>query len=96
VTARYAASDGYVAYRWRRLESGVEIHVTGSGERIHLRVPLPEHVTVPSLVMLNAVPQDYAIEDANGSRYVVFDLTAPFGKVQVLWATGSLQPIRLG
>jgi hypothetical protein len=50
VTARYAASDGYVAYRWRRLESGVEIHVTGSGERIHLRVPLPEHVTVPSLV----------------------------------------------
>jgi hypothetical protein len=96
VTARYAASDGYVAYRWRRLESGVEIHVTGSGERIHLRVPLPEHVTVPSLVMLNAMPQDYAIEDANGSRYVVVDLTAPFGNVQVLWATGSLQPIRLG
>jgi hypothetical protein len=96
VTARYAASDGYVAYRWRRMESGVEIHVTGSGERIHLRVPLPEHVTVPSLVMLNAMPQDYAIEDANGSRYVVVDLTAPFGNVQVLWATGSLQPIRLG
>jgi hypothetical protein len=46
--------------------------------------------------MLNAMPQDYAIEDANGSRYVVVDLTAPFGNVQVLWATGSLQPIRLG
>ena len=38
----------------------------------------------------------YAIEDANGSRYVVFDLTAPFGNVQVLWATGSLHPVRFG
>ncbi|MGQ9549159.1 MAG: hypothetical protein ACUVSY_09760 [Roseiflexus sp.] len=96
VTARYAASDGYVAYRWRRLESGVEIHVTGSGEHIHFRMPLPEHAAAPSLVTANTVSQEYAIEDTNGSRYVVFDLTAPFGTVQVLWATGSLQPIRFG
>ncbi|GIV99300.1 MAG: hypothetical protein KatS3mg058_0704 [Roseiflexus sp.] len=84
--ARYAASDGYVAYRWRRMSGGVELQATGSGERMRVRIPLPEGVTAPTSVLLNGAPQDYTIEDASGSRYVVFDMTAPFGTAQAIWA----------
>ncbi|MDW8214340.1 MAG: hypothetical protein RMJ55_12345 [Roseiflexaceae bacterium] len=85
--ARYAASDGYVAYRWRRASGGVELQATGSGERMHVRIPLPEGVAAPTSVVLNGAPQEYIIEDANGSRYVVFDVSAPFGAIQVQWTT---------
>ncbi len=85
VTARYAASDGYVAYAWRRLARGVEVTFTGSGERARLRLPLPEGVTAPTRVLLNGAPQDFRLEDASGSRYVAFDVNAPSGTAQVQW-----------
>ncbi|MCS6842525.1 MAG: hypothetical protein RMJ54_14805 [Roseiflexaceae bacterium] len=85
--ARYAASDGYVAYRWRRMSSGVELQMTGSGERMYVRIPLPEDAAAPTDVLLNGALQEYSIEDANGSRYVVFDVRAPFGTIQVWWTT---------
>ena len=85
--ARYAASEGYIAYRWRRMSGGVELQATGSGERIRVRIPLPEGVTAPADVSLNGAAQDYIIEDANGSHYVVFDMRAPFGVIQVRWTT---------
>ncbi len=85
--ARYAASDGYVAYRWLRTSGGVELQATGSGERMHMRIPLPEGFAVPTRVLLNGALQEHLIEDANGSRYVVFDVNAPFGVVHVQWTT---------
>ncbi len=83
--ARYAASEGYVAYRWQRMSSGVELQATGSGERFRVRIPLPEGVAAPTRVSLNGSAQEYIIEDANGVRYVVFDISASFGTVQVTW-----------
>ncbi len=87
VIARYAASKGYVAYHWRRMHNGIELQVTGSGDHIRVRIPLPEDVAAPASVSLNGAQQEYIIEDANGSRYVVFDMDAPFGTILAIWTT---------
>ncbi|MDQ5850949.1 MAG: hypothetical protein M3380_02540, partial [Chloroflexota bacterium] len=41
VVVRYGASDGYVAYRWKRQADGIDLHWTGSGQQVQLRLLLP-------------------------------------------------------
>src|SRR5205823_549021 len=38
VVVRYAASDGYVAYRWRRNTRGMRLDFTGSGDHVRVRL----------------------------------------------------------
>lgn len=85
VTARYAASDGYVAYEWRRLERGVELTFTGSGDLARVRLPLPPGVAAPATVMVDGTAHEYQVEDANGSRYVALDTAALFATILITW-----------
>ncbi len=89
VVARYAASDGYVAYRWQYLPenrgepSRLLVDATGSGDKLHLRLLLPPGISAERIVSttLNGQPVSAQIEIVRDSRYLVFD--APNGIVQV-------------
>jgi hypothetical protein len=86
VVARYAASDGYIAYRWRRAASGLTLDFTGSGERATLRLLLPpDKIDKVALVTLDGVRQPLKIETIFGSRYVVVEARQLSGRVELTW-----------
>jgi hypothetical protein len=92
VVARYAASDGYIAYRWERDDHALRLTLTGSGNpsaagsqgKVQLRMLLPESVERPATVTLNGKPQPIEIDTVFGSRYV--QIAAPTNSlVEVAW-----------
>jgi hypothetical protein len=85
VVARYAASDGYVAYRWRRASGRLTLDFTGSGERATIRLLLPVRVTKIAQVTLDGVRQATKIDKVFGSRYVVVEAEQSSGRVEVTW-----------
>jgi hypothetical protein len=85
VVARYAASDGYVAYRWRRAAGGLTLDFTGSGTRATLRLLLPEAIGQVALVTLDGQPQPLKIDQVFGSRYVMVQAEQGSGRVEVTW-----------
>jgi hypothetical protein len=85
VVARYAASNGYVAYRWRRAAHALALDFTGSGERVRMRLLLPEGMGQIVKVTLDGAPQVYQIENLFGSRYVDLEIERGSGAVEVLW-----------
>ena len=60
VVARYAASGGYVAYRWSRAEKELGLEATGSGAALHLRLLLPAAALRGLAVTLNGQPSSGA------------------------------------
>ena len=84
VTARYAASDGYISYRWQRSETSLALRVTGSGDKIHLRLMLPGKPKIKSLIV-NGAPVKIVVDKVNSSRYVVLDIPAGMATVEVEW-----------
>jgi hypothetical protein len=85
VVARYAASDGYVAYRWQRAASGLTLDFTGSGARATLRLLLPEPIPHVALVTLDGQPQQIKIDQVFGSRYIVVQSEQGSGQLKVTW-----------
>jgi hypothetical protein len=85
VVARYAASDGYLAYRWRRGARSLALDFTGSGERVRMRLLLPQGVKTVAEVALDGKIQQYTIDEVFGSRYVVLDARQGSGMVEVRW-----------
>jgi hypothetical protein len=85
VVARYAASDGYVAYRWRRMASGLTLDFTGSGSRVTLRLLLPEAISRVALVTLDGRRQPIKLDQVFGSRYVVVQAEQGSGRLEVVW-----------
>ena len=92
VVARYAASPGYVAYRWERGAHGLRLELTGSGERVTVRLLLPEDAGEVAAVTLDGRPAAFELEEAQRSRYVALEL-AGGGVVEVAWeAQGGQSP----
>jgi hypothetical protein len=85
VVARYAASDGYIAYRWCRAAGGLTLDFTGSGTRATLRLLLPAAISQVALVTLNGQPQPVKIDQVFGSRYVVVQAEQGSGRLEVTW-----------
>jgi len=85
VVARYAASDGYVAYHWRRAATGMTLDFSGSGAHVQVRLLLPAGRSAVGSVLLDGQRHAYAIEDVYGSRYVVLDVMAGSGLVELRW-----------
>jgi hypothetical protein len=84
VVARYAASGGYVAYRWQLGEGSIRVRCTGSGEAIRLRILAPPKMK-PSAVLVNGQPTALEVDDINGSRYAVVDVPGAGASVEVRW-----------
>lgn len=74
VVARYAASDGYVAYTWQYATGQIALDMTGSWDKAHIRVLLPSEAPKDRFIQLsiNGQPVDPDIQKRYGSRYVVF------------------------
>jgi hypothetical protein len=76
VTARYVASQGYVAYRYAHNTNKKTFHltVTGSGKGGELRLLLPEGVKTASKVLLDGEPQKISIGRIEESHYLQLPL----------------------
>jgi len=72
-TARYAASDGYAAYRMTldREAKRVELEFTGSGESAEFRVLLPEGRRAKA-VIVGGQPVEFSQTQMDRSRYATF------------------------
>ncbi len=73
VVVRYAASDAYVAYRWRLAPGQITIDLAGDADQRELRVLLPAGAGAISNVTADDTPIAFTEEDRFGSRYVVVD-----------------------
>jgi hypothetical protein len=73
IVARYAASDGYVAYTWQRNDQSLTLDLTGSWQYAYVRLLLPEGVPDQVRVEVNGTSIPHAIEGVGHSRYVVLD-----------------------
>jgi hypothetical protein len=85
VVARYAASGGYVAYRWAREEKGLSVDATGSGALLRLRLLLPATAQRGLAVSLNGQPAPVQVEAMGTSRYLLINANNPIVQVQVSW-----------
>lgn len=88
--ARYAASDGYAAYRWQHQpaanrggEGHIQLEATSSGETFLLRVLLPPHAERVTRVVINGQPAPLRLETLGFSRYALVEAAGPIVKVQV-------------
>jgi hypothetical protein len=71
VVARYPASRGYVAYTWQMAPQTIVLDVTGSGEVLVVNIPLPESVTLATIVVDGVVmPDAFRIIDGRPFVYV--------------------------
>jgi hypothetical protein len=73
VTARYAASDGYVRYRWERSADRIRLEGASSAETAVIRVLLPPGMRVRS-ASRNGNPVEVETEVVAGSHYGVVRL----------------------
>ncbi|GIV88725.1 MAG: hypothetical protein KatS3mg055_1243 [Chloroflexus sp.] len=93
VVARYAAGDGYVAYRWQltpatdNQPSQINLTATGNGDSFRLRLLVPAGMT-PQTVHLNGAPIPLQIEQIGSSRYVTITAAGPIITVTVTLARG--------
>jgi hypothetical protein len=84
LTTRYAASDGYVAYHWKRNETGITIFYTGSGSEWEFRVLMPSKQP-PSSVTVNGEAVEFEIDKSRGSRSVAFEGDATMAVIEIVW-----------
>ncbi|MDX2032742.1 MAG: hypothetical protein SF339_18845 [Blastocatellia bacterium] len=82
VTFRYAASDGYFSYVWKRGVREINLDFTGSGELTRVRILLPAGAAAQT-VRLNGKPAPLEVEQIAGSQYVVLTTPALRGSIAI-------------
>ncbi len=89
VVARYAASNGYAAYRWHRDQRSISLEVTSSADRTRMRLLLPDNAGSGKRsrlsATLNGSPIEYGIEQVGSSRYLLLETVDSIVQVQVSW-----------
>lgn len=85
VVARYAASEGYSAYRWQRGARSITLEFTGSGQKTALQVLLPSQISSVTSVLLDGNAQEYQVDDVFGSQYVTLEVNAGSGMLEIQW-----------
>jgi hypothetical protein len=87
VSARYAASDGYVAYRWSHSRDNgkpmLHLEATGSGHTLRLRLLLPSEAKEVRQVVVNGQPAPVALDTIGESQYVMVTVPADVAQVSV-------------
>jgi len=84
VVIRYGASDGYVAYEWRRGQSELFLRWTGSGQHTRLRLLLPPDAGSELQATLNGQRIEATVTASGTSRYL--EVAAPAsGILLVKW-----------
>jgi hypothetical protein len=86
VVARYAASDGYAAYHWRREAAALNLSLTSTADSAYLRILLPREVAqLPLRVTLNGAAVPAQIELSNNAPYLTMPLAGGEAEVRVEW-----------
>jgi hypothetical protein len=72
VTIRYAASGGYVSYKYKNNSAlhQLEIEATGNGDKFDYHLLLPEGVKSPVSVSVDGKPEAFTISSVEQSYYV--------------------------
>lgn len=86
--ARYAASDGYAAYIWRREPGSLRLSLTGSAESAYVRLLLPREAPAQPeglTVTLDGAPIPTVIDLAGESPYVAVALSGGDAEIVVSW-----------
>ncbi len=84
--ARYAASDGYAAYHWRREARSISLNVTGSAERAEVRLLVPPEIAArPLQVTLNGASLPATIQVTRTSAYVVVPVSGGDAEIVIRW-----------
>jgi len=86
VTARYGASDGYFAYRWRRVAAADEIAIdfTGSGEQARFHVLMPQG-SEAKFVTSGGQPVPFEKITIEASAYAAFALPMAAGNAVIAY-----------
>jgi hypothetical protein len=80
VTIRFAASNGYVAYKYvhNAAKKEINIKITGSGKEVNNHLLLPPDCKGLSSILVDGQPVRYSLSNIENSSYVDFNLTLPF------------------
>ena len=79
VTVKYAASDGYIAYKYNHdpVQKKISMDITGSGNQIRMHMQLPENSKAVRKVYVNNVAVEFVSSTIEQSSYIDFDLSLP-------------------
>ncbi|MEI7645607.1 MAG: hypothetical protein WCJ55_15140 [Chloroflexales bacterium] len=83
--ARYAASDAYVAYTWRRDERAMRISLSSSSEVAFVRVLLPADAPQDVRISLDGVETAVGIDTTGESRYAAVHVSGGSAEIVVSW-----------
>lgn len=91
VVVRYAASDGYVAYRWSYDAEAqrVRMQVTGSWDTAHVRLLLPYdgRDTTSRTLRVNGHETPFSKKKIGGGQYIIFDVEGGNATIELTWTT---------
>jgi hypothetical protein len=76
VCARYAAADGYVAYRYAQTADTITLTLTAKADQRELRVLMPAATSATGLVV-NGQPGEFSNEHIEESTYCCTQLSGP-------------------
>jgi hypothetical protein len=82
---RYAASDGYLAYRWRREARAIRLTLTGVADHAVARILLPADAPAQVSATLDGAAVAPAISQEGESRYVAVPTTGGDAEIVVRW-----------
>jgi hypothetical protein len=79
VTIQFAASKGYVAYRYinNHAKKEMEILITGSGRELAGHILFPKNIADIELVTVDSKPLPFSVSKIESSRYLDFNLKLP-------------------
>jgi len=86
--ARYAASDGYAAYRWQREPEGIRLSLTSSAGRAYVRLLLPADAPADPAVLRvtrDGAPIPAEVVRANNRPYVAVPVEGGDAEIAVSW-----------
>jgi hypothetical protein len=84
--ARYAASDGYAAYLWRREERSIALSLTGSFATAYVRILIPNDVAkLPLRVTLDGQVIPTQIDTSAETPYVAVPAAGGNAEIRVEW-----------
>jgi hypothetical protein len=83
--ARYAASDGYVAYTWRREARAIRLSLSSSSEVAFVRILLPADAPQDLRLTLDGAEAAATIDTGGESRYAAVHVSGGSAEIVVSW-----------
>ncbi len=84
--ARYAASDGYAAYRWQRESNSLSLSLTGSATSAYVRIMIPREIaTLPLQVSRDGQDIPLQIDLLGETPYIAVPVNGGDAEIRITW-----------